>query len=99
MDQLNMEKLKVYDLEEIVAIIVFYSRVQNTNYESSFHKNRIKTLVELVEWLRKYVNIKEFFKTKDLDHNNAKRLWKKGKQDLQKKEKGKTPRKDKLKEG
>ena len=38
-DCFNKENLKVYDLDETIAIIAFCSGVQNTKCAASFHKN------------------------------------------------------------
>ena len=65
-DQFNQWKLRVYDLDETVAITAFYSRVQHAKCAVSFHRKRPATLVELFERVKKYIDTEEFRKTKDL---------------------------------
>ena len=64
-DQFNKEKLKVYNLDETIAIVVFCSGVQNTKCAASFHRNRPKTLVDLTEKVGKYVDTEELLKIKN----------------------------------
>ena len=62
----NQQKLWVYDLNETVAITAFCSRVQHAKCAASFHRKRPATLVELFERVGKYIDTKEFLKTKEL---------------------------------
>ena len=63
-DRFNKENLKVYDLDKTVAITAFYLGVQNIKCASLFHRNQLRTLVELTKRVRKYIDTEEFLKTK-----------------------------------
>ena len=65
-DRFNQQKLRVYDLDETVAITAFCSGVQHVKCAASFHRKRPATLVELFERFGKYIDTEEFLKTKDL---------------------------------
>ena len=65
-DRFNQQKLRVYDLDEIVTIVAFCSGVQHVKCAASFHNKRPTTLVELSERVGKYIDTEEFLKTKDL---------------------------------
>ena len=55
----------MYDLDETITIMTFYLKVQNIKYTALFHRNRPRTLVELAERVRKYIDTKEFLKMKN----------------------------------
>ena len=64
-----------------------------------FHRNRSKTLIELAERVEKYIDTKEFLRTKDPEQANVDHSWKKRKKDLSEKHKGKRLKKHKLRSG
>ena len=63
-DRFNQQKIRTYNLDEIVAIIAFCSRVQNAKCAPSFHRNKPATLVELSERVGKYIDTEEFLRSK-----------------------------------
>ena len=63
-DWFNQQNLRTYNLDETVAITTFFSGVQQAKCAASFHKNRPATLIELFERVGKYIDIKEFLKSK-----------------------------------
>ena len=65
-DQFNQQKLQVYDLNETIAITAFCSGVQNAKVAASFHRRQPATLVELLEGIEKYIDTKEFLKSKSI---------------------------------
>ena len=65
-NRFNQQKLRVYDLDETVAIIAFCSGVQHAKCAASFHRKRPATLVERSERGGKYIDTEEFLKMKDL---------------------------------
>ena len=64
-DRFNQQKLRIYDLDETIAIITFCSRVQHAKCAASFYINRPAILVEYSERVGKYIDIEEFLKTKN----------------------------------
>ena len=64
MDRFNQQKLRTFNLDEMVAIIAFCSGVQHAKCTASFHRNRPVTLIELSERVGKYINMEEFLKSK-----------------------------------
>ena len=65
-DRFNQQKLRTYDLDEIVAIIAFCSGVQHAKCAASFHRNRPATLIELSEGVGKYIDTEKFLRSKSL---------------------------------
>ena len=65
-NRFNQQKLRVYDLDETVAITAFCSGIQHSKCAESFHRKRPATLVELSKKVGKYIDTEEFLKTNDL---------------------------------
>ena len=80
-NRFNQQKLRVYDLDETVAITAFCSGVQHAKCAASFHRKRPATLVELSKRVRKYIDIEEFLKTKNLGASDEGPTWGKRRQD------------------
>ena len=74
-DQFNQQKLRTYNLDEMVAITAFCSGVQHAKCATSFHRNWLVTLIELFERVGKYIDTEEFLKSKGsgfVDNESAK---------------------------
>ena len=63
-DRFNQKKLRTYNLDEMVAIIVFCLGVWELKCAASFHRNRSATLIELSERVGKCIDTEEFLKSK-----------------------------------